>query len=357
MSEGKDRIETIDQWTRTTATFTTESKIQEKNGLKYGPLEFPSQFQGRSMILNAVGQGRSINPTPPFRVVYVLLNPFSVFDDTASVERSGATHTGLTVADSSADKWMDYLYTSEETTSSKTARVSWQSSEGQVEHLIIELDEPETVVLRYADMIIAGVLDYICFAKEIPLSIHHIEVYESKTKDLVQLYVVLPYLQKIQLDAPLLHGVGKVPKLFIPLLRLFREAVNSTNPYYRLLCLYRVCEGLKSVRSQNNQRINNLESPKKRPKQRIPENEFTEKFFPTWIGRSMHDYLDHVEHNFRKYIAHLIIDENLKFAPDPGWTEHAFNTDTVNGMLISIIRQLIYDEWTFMRENGIDGIS
>jgi hypothetical protein len=71
----------------------------------------------------------------------------------------------------------------------------------------------------------------------------------------------------------------------------------------------------------------------------------------------MHEYLDHVERNFRKYIAHLIIDESLKFSPDPGSTKHAVDTDKVNGMLISIIRQLIYDEWSFMKENGIDGVA
>lgn len=259
-----------------------------------------------------------------------MLNPFSVFDETERVKGSATTHTCLTIPDGSDDKWFDYLYTADGTTNSKSARLSWKSSEGHVSRLIIELDEPEALVLSYADMIIAGVLDYICFAKEIPLGIHHIEVYESKTNDLVQLYVVLPYVQKAQLDAQLLSGIGNVPKLLVPLLRLFREAVNSTNPYYRLLCLYRVGEGLEKVRSLNNQNVKNLESPRKRPKQRIPENEFTRQYFKEWIGKSMHDYLDHVEHNFRNNIAHLIIDESLK---------------------------LIYDEWTFVKENGIDGIS
>ena len=71
----------------------------------------------------------------------------------------------------------------------------------------------------------------------------------------------------------------------------------------------------------------------------------------------MHDYLKHVEHNFRNYIAHLNLDESQNVSPDPGWTKHAFDTDKINGMLISIIRQLVYDEWTFMKENGIDDIS
>ena len=71
----------------------------------------------------------------------------------------------------------------------------------------------------------------------------------------------------------------------------------------------------------------------------------------------MDSYLDHVEHNFRRYIAHLIIDESLNWVPDPGTAMHAYETDKVNSMLISIVRQLIVDEWTFMRENGIDSLA
>lgn len=357
MSEGKDRIETIDQWTRTTAEFSFQTTIQEKNGLKYGTVKCSSEFQGRNLIFNASSQRRSSIPSPPFSVEYVLLNPFSVFDDRANVEKSDIRHTGLTIADGSADKWVEYFYTTDKSTNRKTARISWRSSEGQVDRLIIELDEPETLVLSYADVIMAGVLDYICFAKEIPLSIQHIEIYELKTHDLIQFWLVVPYLQKVQLNSQLLFGMASVPNRLVPLLRLFREAVNSTNPYYRLLCLYRIGEGLKTVKSQNNQKTQNLTSPRSRPKQRIPENEFTKEYFLNWIGKSMHEYLEHVEHNFRKYIAHLIIDESLKFSPDPGSTKHAVDTDKVNGMLISITRQLIYDEWSFMKENGIDGIA
>ena len=66
----------------------------------------------------------------------------------------------------------------------------------------------------------------------------------------------------------------------------------------------------------------------------------------------MEDFLNHVEHNYRRYIAHLIIDESLDWVPDPGTTLHANETDKINSMLVSIIRQLMVDEWTFMQANG-----
>jgi hypothetical protein len=39
---------------------------------------------------------------------------------------------------------------------------------------------------------------------------------------------------------------------------------------------------------------------------------------------------------------------------NPGTTQHAQDTDKVNSMLLSIIRQLIVDEWTFMQANRIE---
>jgi hypothetical protein len=68
----------------------------------------------------------------------------------------------------------------------------------------------------------------------------------------------------------------------------------------------------------------------------------------------MDKFLEHVEHNFRRYIAHLIIDESLNWVPDPGTTLHAQETDKINSMLVSIIRQLIVDEWTFMHATRIE---
>nr|WP_281719914.1 methylamine utilization protein MauJ [Nitrosomonas nitrosa] len=359
MSGEKIRIETPNQWTRTLADLSSESRMifTEKDGENYGSITIPYQFQGRSLILDAFKNGKERKPTPPFRVAYVLINPFWVFDDTASFEMKVAGHTGLTIADSFNGKSMEYSYSKVGTAGHKKAKLTWEVKDGEVKRLMIELDEPEpTLALRCADIVVASVLDYICFVKEIPLSIHHIEICEAKTNELVQMYAIFPYRRKVELNEVLLSG--RIPTILIPLLRLFREAVNSTNPYYRLLCLFRIGEGLKkTIRFQNNQKVKDLDSTRKRPKQKIPENEYTKTYFSNWIGKPMESYLDHVEHNFRKYIAHLIIDESLNWAPDPGTAQHAYDTDKVNSMLISIIRQLIVDEWTFMKENGIDGLS
>ena len=307
------------------------------------------------MIMDAFRVGRDTEPIAPFRIEYILLNPFAMFDDTNRLPGSSVEHTGLSVADHFANKWMQFTYkTDGGGLNNKEARISWKLSEGQVKRLVIELDEPDaTLAVNDADKLISGVLDYISFSKEVPLDIHHVEVYESKTNELVRVYVVLPYKSKVELDEQLLSGGLRVPRLLVPLLRLFREAINSTNPYYRMLCLYRVGEGLrKKIRPQNNQTVRQSESVRKRPKQRIPENTFTKEYFRDWIGKPMEDFLNHVEHNYRRYIAHLIIDESLDWVPDPGTTLHANETDKINSMLVSIIRQLMVDEWTFMQANG-----
>lgn len=309
------------------------------------------------MILDASRPGRERQPIAPFRVEYILLNPFALFDDDNRLPPGSVECSGLRVADQLADKWMQFSYKTEESgLANKEARISWKLSEGHVKRLVVELDEPDaTLAVNAADKLISGVLDYISFSKEIPVESHHVDIHESKTNELFRKYVVFPYKSKVDLDAQLLSGWLTIPQPLVSLLRLFREATNATNPYYRMLCLYRVGEGLrKAIRPQNNQKMKQRELVKKRPKQRIPENEFTKASFPDWIGRPVEDFLDHVEHNFRKYIAHLIVDESLNWVPDPGTTLHAHQTDQINSMLVSIIRQLVVDEWTFMQANRVE---
>jgi hypothetical protein len=354
MATPGDRIKTPDQWTRTVAEHNTQSTVEEKEGQKFVILDYPAQFQGRKIIMDASRPGVNRTPTPPFRVEYILANPSLIFDDTSRL-REDANHTGLMIADHFAKGWIKFSYKNTESDlQQKTARILWKTSDGEVQRLVLELNEADvTSAINLADKFISGVLDYICFSKEIPLDIHHIEVYEAATNELVRVFLSIPYKTQVQLNEQLLMGGIKTPKLLVPLLRLFREAINSTNAYYRMLCLYRIGEGLKGVRAENNQQVKEKDSVRKRPRQRIPENEFTKEHFSIWIGKPVDDFLTHVEHNFRKYVAHLIIDESFNWVPDPGTTMHAQETDKINGMLVSIVRQLIVDEWTFMQANGI----
>jgi hypothetical protein len=137
-------------------------------------------------------------------------------------------------------------------------------------------------------------------------------------------------------------------------LRLLREARNSPNPYYQLLCLFRIHEGLKKkIRADNYKKIGTKPSYRK-PKRRIPENEFTREYFLKWIDRPFEEFLDWVEHNYRDSIAHLIRRDPSAKAPDPASTTHALMTDRVNCMQISILQILILDEWEFMKQNAIE---
>jgi hypothetical protein len=354
MTKDKNRIETPNQWTRTINEYAFQAKVKE--GKNFLDLKLPLEFQGHRLTIDVSRQGRARQPIAPFRVEYILLNPFAMFDDRSSLAADSVEHSGLRVADHLANKWMQFSYKIDEELTNKEARLSWKMSDGQLKRLVVELAEPDATLAVYAaDKVVSGVLDYISFSKEIPIDIHHVEVYESRTNELFRMLLVVPYNSKVEVDEQLLSGVLMIPPLLVPLFRLFREATNSTNPYYRMLCLYRIGEGLRrAIRPRNNQKVKESELAQKRPKQRIPKNEFTKTSFAKWIGRPVDDFLDHVEHNFRKYIAHLIVNESLNWVPDPGTTRNANETDLINSMLFSIIRQLMVDEWTFMQANRIE---
>jgi hypothetical protein len=355
MAETGDRIKTPDQWTQTIGDYNSQSTVEEKDGKKFVRLKHPPQLQGRRILLDVNKSGVTRGPSPPFRVEYKLINPSAIFDD-SSIVGLADYHTGLTIPEGSQNKGISFSYVLENGIR-REARVLWKMSEDQVgviDGLVIELNEPDvTSALNAGDRIISTVADYICFSKEVPLEVHNVKVFEASTNELVRVYLGLPYSTKVVVDERLLDGGLKVPKQLVPLLRLFRDAINSINPYYRMMCLYRIAEGLKKIRALNEEKVAQCGSGLKRPRQRIPDNEFTRSRFSNWIGKSVHDFVDHVEHNFRRYNAHLIIDESLNFVPDTGTTLHAQETDQINSMLVSIVRQLIVDEWTFMQANDI----
>lgn len=166
--------------------------------------------------------------------------------------------------------------------------------------------------------------------------------------------IIFPYLRTAELIEEDIRKSFATPKVLIPLLRLLREARNSPNPYYQLLCLFRIHEGLKKkIRAENYIKVGSAAQFSK-PKRRIPDNEFTRQYFANWIGKPFDQFFDWVEHNYRNSIAHLVRKNPAAPVPDPASTKHAILTDRINCMQISMLRMLILDEWEFMQRNGID---
>jgi len=336
--------------------FDTQGTVEQMEGKKFAKVKAPSEFQGSRIVLDMFDTSKERVYSGPFRMEYVLCNEFVVYEDFLNSINPGEGFSNLSVADQLIDKPVVLEYGLEDEQPSHKVEIVPKVSKSMLQGLIVTLPERDLkTAIDITDQIIASILDYISFRRRIPLKIHHIDVYRAETGDHRCKYLTLSYKKNVDLEEEDLLALSRTPKSLLPLLRLFREAVNSTIPAYRLLCLYRVKEGLfNTVRGENNKRAKAIRGTvQKRPKRRIPDTELARKDLPNYIGKPFNNFLDLVQELYRNNIAHLNFDEYARIFFDPSISKDQSRIDRVNTVLIGVIQLLILDEWKFMADNGL----
>ena len=216
-----------------------------------------------------------------------------------------------------------------------------------VQRLIVETSENDIeTAIRHTGQIVADLLDAMAFVKRIPISIRHIEVHAAGRK-YQRRYVTLPFGSR-NFTADDLTEATTIPSPLKPALRLFREGLSSSKPHYRLLCLYRVREVLKSVRHENDHEVLARGMKPDRPVRILADNELTRCYFPTFVGRKVGAFLDYVQSACRLDIAHANLNEYFKLVLDPADVRTDHRVDFTNAALMPVIAELIRDEVDFM---------
>ena len=94
----------------------------------------------------------------------------------------------------------------------------------------------------------------------------------------------------------------------------YREALNATNPFYRLLCFYRVIEGVKKLRAQRRTTVLSDGDEYREPlDERIPSAEIDcgssdpsiQDSFKPYLGKKFTWVLDQMRSLLRNAVAHL----------------------------------------------------
>jgi hypothetical protein len=135
------------------------------------------------------------------------------------------------------------------------ASIKLQSTEGLLRCIIMTVPEENIdAALDIAHKTFIGILDAICFRKRIPIQIQRLEVL-TNTGGALRSIVTLPY-SAVELTSEDIIAINNVPMVLHPCLALYREAINSCNPYYRLLCLYRISERLREIQAENMKKLN-----------------------------------------------------------------------------------------------------
>jgi hypothetical protein len=146
--------------------------------------------------------------------------------------------------------------------------------------------------------------------------------------------------------------------VFRPCLTIYREAINSANPYYRLLCLYRVGERLREIQNENGKKLARIPGFSKKPTI-ISDTELTRTYFSSYVGKKLNVYLDnHVREVYRNNIAHLSMNKGSFDANGNMLLPAADNKidttiEATNAVLISVINDAIKEEIITMKKYNI----
>lgn len=327
--------------------------IEEVNGKPTARFTVEPSMQGHTFALDLSEVDSESVPTGPFRIEYVLGSEFVIHENElpAFVFEQGFSH--LTKSPDLERlqvtlKYFDARFPDVQ----KNAILSIGGSGGVVQRLIVETPESDLAsAITHINQIVADLLDAIALAKRVPISIRHIEVHAIGHK-WQRRYVTFPYGSR-RLTASDFTEAATIPLRLKPALRLFREGLSSSKPHYRLLCLYRAREVTEKIRCQNDTDVLARGVKPEREPRVFPGNELTKCYFPTFIGKKVGAFLDHVRSTYRPDIAHANLNEYFKLILDPADVRTDHRVDFTNAALMPLIADMIRDEIGFMRRFGI----
>jgi hypothetical protein len=295
-------------------------------------------------------------PTGPFRIEYVLGSEFIIHEAElpSFAFEEGFSH--LTMGPDLARLQVTLKYVDTKSPDvPRDAALFVKGSGDVVQRLIVETSESDLAsAIKHTGQIVADLLDAIAFAKRVPISIRHIEVHAIGRK-YQRRYVTLPYGSR-RFTADDLTDAAAIPSRLKPALRLFREGVSSSRPHYRLLCLYRVREVVESIRHQNDSDVLARGVKPDRAIRVLPDNELTRCYFPTFVGKKVGAFLDHVRSSCRLDIAHANLNEYFKLVLDPADVRTDHRIDFTNAALMPVIAEMIRDEIDFMSRFALGSI-
>lgn len=147
-------------------------------------------------------------------------------------------------------------------------------------------------------------LDILVYRSNTPIAIEKIQCFDKKN-EILSLSYQSPYDNQI-IQPVMVETRGEL----LPLFALFREAKTNRSSYYRLLCYFKILEGIydhmrpalfKSARKQK------IEI--ERRKEIVPEHYELRKFNAAIIGRPVGDvYAQELRQEYRNAVAHFLIE-------------------------------------------------
>jgi methylamine utilization protein MauJ len=154
---------------------------------------------------------------------------------------------------------------------------------------------------------VAPCLSWWCYRYDVPLDIKGYEVLEEFTG--TREYIVGMLGKTKDFDREDLATFGQE---FRSILAIYREAVNSTNLFYKVLSFYKVAEGLRSLLGERRQKALKNKEAWTDPIELIPEklediqtDSWDKEEFKPFLGKKFNWVLDQYRGLIRNAVAHL----------------------------------------------------
>ena len=199
--------------------------------------------------------------------------------------------------------------------------------DGYLEYIEVEIEaELPSMTFDLTRTAVNDLLDNLQRIEWLPLSIMRIDLYVKGELYPLAHQLILPYPVGLQIGP--LGGIHQYPA-FSFYEAVLREAIISTSPYYRLLCAYRLYEGLNKLREWM-KKLND----KFGIKDRLPKDPIVDRDLIKGIGFN-DDFLEGVQKigdlynkfsDLRNRVAHFLLkndDRPLLFSDGPTYYEYS----------------------------------
>ena len=217
----------------------TQIRIQELDGVKFARFDVPHHYQGHTFAVDAFGESVPTEKIPvgPYSIKMVLTSEFLAHFSSIEKFKSDEGFSHLLVPRKIAEAKIKFWYVNSH--GKREGTIQLKTKEGRL--CAIYLDLPETEIhdaVRQASQTVSAILDAIALRARIPLQIRHLEVTCAHEPQFRRSYLTIPY-SDAWLEESDIVSAPLIPQRLCPAIRLFREAISSSKPHYRLLCLYR----------------------------------------------------------------------------------------------------------------------
>jgi len=325
-------------------SYESSVRIEEVDGNRVARFTVPAGMRGHTFAVELSDPSSAEAPIGPFRFEYALGSEFVIYEDKLPINPFEAGYSHFVLTPQLAGASMSLKYSDTKTPDIvREARMTFKTTEGVLQRLVVETDEPDlSTAIRHLGQIVADLLDALSLVSRVPMSIHHIDV-AAPGRKFRRRYITLPYGQHTLTEADLKEAQN-FPARLRGAIRLFREGVSSNRPPYRLLCLYRVREVIEKVRAETDHEILTRGGTPTRPVRILPANELTEFYFSQFVGKKVGAFLDHVRSEYRLAIAHGNLDDYFKLVLDPADVRTDHRIDFTNAALLPVVAEMIRDE-------------